>query len=230
LQQTTSAGKDEPAGIQGDRNLKYALELAEKGFVTISPDYPSFGEHVYDFAVESGYSSGSMKAVWDNIRAIDLLETMPEVDAGRIGCIGHSLGGHNAIFTAVFEPRLKVIVSSCGFTSLTEDDIPSWTGPRYMPRIASVFQNDVRQVPFDFHELIASLAPRPFLACVAENDDDFAASGVRDVMNTASGVYDLFLAEEVLQSETAPVVHSFPQSSRERAYAFLRNYLFESSK
>lgn len=230
LQQTTSVGKDEPAGIQGDSNLKYALELAERGFVTIAPDYPSFGEHEYDFSHEAGYSSGSMKAVWDNMRAIDLLETMPEVDASRIGCIGHSLGGHNAIFTAVFEPRLKVIVSSCGFTSLTEDDIPSWTGPRYMPKIASVFHNEVSQVPFDFHELIATLAPRPFLACVAEDDDDFAASGVRDVMKSASDVYRLYDAEEVLQSLTAPVPHSFPPSSRERAYAFLRDYLSESSK
>ncbi|MDA1232966.1 MAG: alpha/beta fold hydrolase, partial [Planctomycetota bacterium] len=229
LQQTTTAGKDEPAGIRGDADLKYALELAERGFVTLAPDYPSFGEHTYDFSLEHGYSSGSMKAVWDNIRAIDLLETMSEVDATRIGCIGHSLGGHNAIFTAVFEPRIKVIVSSCGFTSLAEDDIPSWTGPRYMPRIASVFNNDVTQVPFDFHELIGSLAPRPFLACAAEIDDDFAVSGVRDVMKAASHVYRLHNAETVLQSVTAPVPHSFPLSSREQAYAFLREHLTGSS-
>jgi dienelactone hydrolase len=196
--------------------------------VTIAPDYPSFGEHAYDFSQERGYSSGSMKAIWDNIRSIDLLEAMPEVDSRRIGCIGHSLGGHNAIFTAVFEPRLRVIVSSCGFTSLAEDDIPSWTGPRYMPRIASDFNNEVSRVPFDFHELIASLAPRPFLACVAENDDDFSASGVRDVMKVAGDVYRLYDAERVLQSVTAPVPHSFPLSSREQAYAFLRDHLAES--
>lgn len=225
LQQTTSFGKDEPAGIQGDPNLKYALELAERGFVTIAPDYPSFGEHEYDFNQEAGYSSGSMKAIWDNIRAVDLLETMPEVDDGRIGCIGHSLGGHNAIFTAVFEPRIKVIVSSCGFTSLAEDDIPSWTGPRYMPKIASDFKNDVTRVPFDFHELIASLAPRPFLACVAEKDDDFSASGVRDVMQVANNIYRLYNTAAVLQTVVAPVPHSFPPSSREQAYAFFGKHL-----
>jgi len=229
LQQTTASGKAEPAGIEGDPNLKYALELAELGFVTLAPDYPSFGEYSYDFSSDTGYSSGSMKAIWDNIRAVDLLATMPEVDPENIGCIGHSLGGHNAIFTAVFEPRLKVIVSSCGFTSLTEDDIPSWTGPRYMPRIESVFHNDVNRLPFDFHELIASLAPRPFLACVAENDDDFAASGVRDVMKVASDVYRLYAAEEALQTESAPVPHSFPPSSREQAYAFLCKHLCKSS-
>jgi len=221
LQQTTSHGKDEPAGVQGDPDMKYALELAERGFITLTPDYPSFGEHAYDFDVGHGYSSGSMKAVWDNIRAIDLLTSMSEVDGNRIGCIGHSLGGHNAIFTAVFEPRLKAVVSSCGFSSLATDDVPSWTGPRYMPRIASVFSNDAAKVPFDFHELIASMAPRPFLACVAEQDSDFAASGVRDVMKSALDVYRLYTAEPSLRTVTADVPHSFPASSRAAAYQFL---------
>ncbi len=36
--------------------------------------------------------------------------------AKRIGVIGHSLGGHNAIFTATFDERLKAVVTSCGFT------------------------------------------------------------------------------------------------------------------
>jgi len=33
----------EPAGVSGDPTQDYALELAERGFVTISPDYPGFG-------------------------------------------------------------------------------------------------------------------------------------------------------------------------------------------
>jgi len=221
LQQTTSHGKDETAGVQGDPEMKYALELAERGFITLAPDYPSFGEHAYDFDASHGYSSGSMKAVWDNIRAIDFLTSLPDVDAARIGCIGHSLGGHNAIFTAVFEPRLKAIVSSCGFSSLASDDVPSWSGPRYMPRIASVFGNDAGRVPFDFHELIASLAPRPFLACVAEQDIDFAASGVRDVMKSAADVYRLYDGNSSLRTVTADVPHSFPASSRAASYQFL---------
>ena len=61
-------------------------------------------------------ASGSIKAIWYNIRAVDLLETLPQVDKTHIGVIGHSLGGHNALFTAVFDDRLKAVVTSCGFT------------------------------------------------------------------------------------------------------------------
>lgn len=229
LQQTTNVGKEEPAGVRGDPTMKYALELAERGFVTLAPDYPSFGEHPFDFKAERGYESGSMKAVWDNMRAVDVLQSLPEVDPERIGCIGHSLGGYNAIFTSVFEPRLKVIVSSCGFTNLRKDDIPSWTGPRYMPLIASEFQNDPDKVPFDFHELIGSLAPRPFLAIAATRDNDFDVSGVRDVMQAARTIYDLHAAASALEALYPDAPHSFPEQARNQAYSFLERHLREAA-
>jgi dienelactone hydrolase len=225
LHQTTALGKDEPAGLGGHADLKYALELAERGYVTLAPDYPSLGEHAYDFDPRHGYASGSMKAVWDNVRAVDLLETLPEVDAGRIGVIGHSLGGHNALFTALFEPRLRAVVSSCGFTTFRKDDLPSWTGPRYMPRIQAEFGNDVARVPFDFQEIVAALAPRPFLACAAERDDDFDVSGVRDVMGAAHAVYRLHGAADRLAAYYPRAGHSFPADARAKAYEFLDRHL-----
>jgi dienelactone hydrolase len=225
LQQTTPAGKDEPAGLAGNADLHYALELARRGYVTLAPDYPSFGEHDYDFSARHDYASGTMKAVWDNIRAVDLLETLAEVDPQRIGCIGHSLGGHSAMFTAAFEPRIKVIVSSCGFTSFVKDDLPSWTSPRYMPRIASEFQNDPRLVPFDFPEIVASFAPRPFLASAATRDADFDVSGVRDCLSAAREVYDLYGQADRLQAYYPEAEHSFPADARARAYEFLDQHL-----
>lgn len=225
LHQTTALGKDEPAGLGGDPNMKYALELARRGFVTLAPDYPSLGEHAYDFASTHGYTSGTLKAVWDNLRAVDLLESLSIVDADRIACIGHSLGGHNAIFTAVFDTRLRVVVSSCGFSSLAKDDVPSWTGPRYMPRLASEFGNDVRRIPFDFPELVATLAPRPFLAVAATQDDDFDVSGVRDVLEAARTVYALHDATERLGGEFPEAPHSFPDAARRKAYEFLEKWL-----
>ncbi len=154
-----------------------------------------------------------------------MLVSLPEVDPARLGVIGHSLGGHNALFTAAFEPRLKVIVSSCGFTSFLKDDMPSWTGPVYMPRIAKVYGNDARKMPFDFTEVVAALAPRPFLACAASKDDDFAVAGVRDVMAAARPIYELHKAAERLQAYYPEAPHSFPEDARRRAYEFLDRQL-----
>ncbi|MDA0659088.1 MAG: prolyl oligopeptidase family serine peptidase [Planctomycetota bacterium] len=227
LHQTVEVGKNEPAGIEGASHLHYAWELAQRGFVTLAPDYPSLGEYRYDFA-DDRYVSGSMKAICDNRRAIDLLQSLPEVNTDRIGCIGHSLGGHNAIFTAVFDERLKAIVSCCGFTRFHRymgGQLQGWSGPRYMPRIASEFGNDPDRVPFDFTELIGALAPRAFLAIAPQHDDNFDVQGVHDVMDAARNVYRLFDRETHLQANYPDCGHTFPEEQRTIAYAFLATHL-----
>ncbi|MEX0724842.1 MAG: DUF2920 family protein [Planctomycetaceae bacterium] len=221
LQQTFGGGKDEPAGLAGDKRLHYALELARRGYVTLAPDYPSFGEHDYEFGEKSPYVSGTMKAIWDNLRAVDLLEGRSEVDPMRIGVIGHSLGGHNAIFTSLFDERLQVVVSSCGFCRFGKDDIPSWTGPRYMPLIALKFENDVNKVPFDFPELIAAIAPRAFFSSAATQDSDFDVEGVRETMAAAKPIFALMNASDRIGEYYPDIEHAFPDDAREKAYQFI---------
>lgn len=225
LQQTTSAGAKEPAGLAGDPDMGYALELARRGFVTLAPDFPGFGDYRYDFAPERGYVSGTMKAIWDNLRAVDLLRSLPEVDVNRLGVIGHSLGGHMALFTAAFEPRLKAVVSSCGFTRFHRDDMPSWTGPRYMPRIETVYRNNADLMPFDFPEILAALAPRAVLACAARGDNDFDIRGVRETIDAAAPVFNLYGRRERLGMHEWDGPHGFPAAAREVAYRFLEQSL-----
>lgn len=228
LQQTTLVGKDEVSGLGGNPNLHYAVHLAERGYITIAPDYPSFGEYRdYDFDADD-YISGTMKAIYDNIRTVDLLQSLPYVDGERIGVIGHSLGGHNAMFTAVFEPRIKAIVSNCGFTRFHkyyEGKLAGWTSPRYMPLIATRYHNDPDQVPFDFTEIVAAFAPRPFLASAPLHDGNFEVSGVRDVIAAAKPIYALYGAEDHLQANYPDCAHDFPPDVRDVAYDFIDRHL-----
>jgi dienelactone hydrolase len=229
LHQTVAIGKAEPAGLGGNANLRYAQELAERGYVTLAPDYPNFGEYRCD-PYARGYASGSMKAIWNNIRAVDLLQGLPEVDAGRIGCIGHSLGGHNAMFTAVFDRRLKAIVSSCGFTAFARyygGDLAGWTGPAYMPRIKAIGRPE--KMPFDFHEVVAALAPRAFFANAPLRDANFDNEGVREVMRAAADVYRLLGVPERLDAVYPDTGHDFPPAQREQAYRFLDRWLSEGT-
>lgn len=228
LHQTTGIGKDEPAGLGGKENLHYALELAERGFVTLAPDYPSFGDSKdYDFAADE-YISGTMKAIYDNMRAIDLLQTLTEVDGKKIGCIGHSLGGHNTMFTAAFDERIKALVSCCGFTRFHkyyEGKLKGWTSDRYMPLIDSEYGNDPGRVPFDFPEIIGCFAPRAFLAVSPVGDSNFEVSGVRDSIRSALPIYRLHGKPENLQAIYPDSGHDFPPAARETAYSFLEKHL-----
>jgi dienelactone hydrolase len=218
-------GKAEPAGIGGSADLHYALELARRGYVTLAPDYPNFGEYRCD-PYARGYASGCMKAIWNNMRAVDLLQSLPEAEGGRLGCLGHSLGGHTALFTAAFEPRLRAVVSSCGFTAFAAyygGNLAGWTGPTYMPRIKAIGAAD--RMPFDFHEVVAALAPRPFFASAPVRDHNFDNAGVRAVIRSAGQVYTLLGAADRLAASYPAGGHAFLPAEREAAYRFLDRWL-----
>jgi len=229
LHQTNNVGKDEPAGLGGLPALHYAHELAERGFVCVVPDYPSFGEYKFDFKTQGAhYASGSMKAVWNNVRAVDLLASRPEVDGDRLGVIGHSLGGHNALFTAFFEPRLKAVVTSCGFTPFHDyykGDLKGWTSDRYMPRIRNVYGNNPDRVPFDFYEILAALAPRGCYSNSPVHDSNFEVEGVRKAFQRAGEVYKFLDATEQLKLVTPDAQHDFPAAQRQDSYQWLETQL-----
>lgn len=225
--QTIAIGKDEPVGLGGKTSLHYGKEAVERGYVVLAIDYPNFGEHRVDpYAL--GYASASMKAIWDAMRGIDYLESLNEVDSKRIGMMGHSLGGHHAIFTAVFDARIAAIVSSCGYTafpSYMKGNLAGWSHSGYMPRIRSRFGLDPTAVPFDFPELIASLAPRPFFTNAPLHDANFDVTGVKECVAAASSVYKLFHAEDRLVSVHPDCDHDFPAQVRKRAFDFLDTHL-----
>lgn len=230
LHQTTKIGKDEPAGLGGRATLQYAHELAERGYVCIVPDYPSFGEYPYDFTkpLHLHYQSGTMKAIWNNIRAVDVLETLPEVNPDRIAAIGHSLGGHNALFTAPFDLRLKAVVTSCGFTAFhhyKRGNLAGWTSPRYMPRIGDIYKNDPDKVPFDFYEVLGAIAPRPIFINAPLDDGNFDVTGVKKVVAEVGKVYELLEAGDHLTAVHPDSGHDFPDKVRRQAYDWLDRQL-----
>ena len=197
----------------------YGRDLAERGYVVLAPAYPQMAK--YQPALKAlGYESGTMKAIWDNVRGLDYLESLPFVQQGKFGAVGHSLGGHNAIYTAVFDQRIKVIVSSCGFDSFQDymnGDIKGWTSERYMPRLLE-YKDRLGEIPFDFHELIGALAPRPVFINAPVGDANFKVRSVDEIVKAAAQVYRLYGQPENLRVEHPAGGHDFPAAMRAEAY------------
>ena len=227
LHQTTACGKAEPAGLAGLPNLHYACELAARGYVTLAPDYPGYGEYPVDpYAL--GYASATMKGIWNHARALDLLQALPQVDSGRLGCIGHSLGGHNALFLAAFDGRVRVTVTSCGFNSFAwycQGDLTGWSHRGYMPRIAAEYGARAERLPFDFAEVLGAIAPRALFVNAPLHDDNFAIDGVQACLRAVAPLYRLCGDPADLGAAHPCCGHDFPPTVREAAYAFVDRVL-----
>jgi dienelactone hydrolase len=206
----------------------YARDLAERGYVVLAPAYPVMANYQPDLKA-LGWQSGTMKAIWDNMRGLDLLESLPFVRKGKFGALGHSLGGHNAIYTAVFDPRLAVIVSSCGFDSYVDyyDGDPAnwqpgrgWCQDRYLPKLAE-YRGRLAEIPFDFYELIGALAPRPVFINAPLHDANFKWRSVDEIVKASAQVYRVYGAPQNLRVVHPDCAHDFPPEVRDQAYRFL---------
>lgn len=237
LHGTGDLGKQLVDGKSRLPNRALAKELAERGYVVIAPDYPSMGDlKDYDFEKDR-YQSGTMKAIFNHMRSVDLLQEREDVDPERIGVIGHSLGGHNAIFVAAFDPRIKVTVSSCGWTPFDYYNIGEeatkryggrlgpWAQERYMPLMRTKYQLDADKIPFDFPEAIASLAPRAFFSNSPVDDSNFDVQGVKEGMKSITAAYQQLGAVDRLQVFYPDAGHDFPSDTRLKAYEFIDRIL-----
>lgn len=225
-------GHDVVVGLGGKANRAYAAELAERGYVVLAPSYPLLAKYQPDLKAH-GFESGTMKAVWDNSRGLDLLESLPFVEGKKFGAVGHSLGGHNSVYTAVFDPRIAAVVSSCGLDSYLDyyggdpknwDRERGWCQTRYMLKLAD-FKGRLADIPFDFHEMIGALAPRHVLIVAPKKDGNFRADSVDRVAAAARPVFRLYGHPDRLRVEHPDCDHDFPPDMREAAYKLFDSVL-----
>lgn len=227
IHQTTKIGKDEPANVGGLANLHYGQELARRGHVVICPDYHRYGERMVD-PYKKGWQSATMKGIWDHMRAVDVLASLPEVDDTRIAAIGHSLGGHNSIFLALYDMRVKAVVSSCGYNAFPYyygGKIAGWSHEGYMPRLKSEYNLDLKKVPFDWPELAAAIAPRALFTNAPTSDSNFETEGVRVCERSARSVFELLGVPDKVVYVYPDAAHDFPPAERKAAYKFIEKNL-----
>ena len=131
-------GKSEVVGLTNDSMYSYGVDLVNRGYVVIAPDIICFedrkddGKFNVDTESKSKYerykfcdyllkgSSLQTKTIHDLSVAVDVLESLNYVDSDKIGAIGHSLGGQEAIWIEWYDKRIKVGASSCGLSMMKD--------------------------------------------------------------------------------------------------------------
>ncbi|MGW0231505.1 alpha/beta hydrolase family protein [Actinopolymorpha singaporensis] len=184
-------GKDDVLGmvVDGDPNsyehvrrlnYDYAVHLVRRGYVVLAPDARGFGERASGGCHVPGlvslYQGRSIagQRLWDDMRSLDLLATLPMVDPRRLGCGGLSEGGKRSLFLAALDERVQVAVVSGYFTSLrTEiarwDRLAGWD-------ICNVVPGLLRWA--DLPDVAALIAPRHLTIEIGRADPLYTLEGV----------------------------------------------------
>jgi hypothetical protein len=162
----------------------FGLELARRGFVTLSIGSPGGDARAPELAGAECQPLSFLAYIAANCRLA--LAKLPEVDAKRIGVVGHSYGGKWAMFAACLDEGF-----ACGVWSdpgivfdETRSNVNYWE-PWYLGKEAGVTRKpgvltaeSPRTGPYremmkrgmDLHELLALMAPRPFLVSGGSED------------------------------------------------------------
>ena len=174
-------GKSEVCGLVGNPWQAFGPALARRGIAVLAPDSICFedrrtnrsGTEPHEDDVAQHYNEMCyrllrgepliQKVLQDSAQGISLLHTHPQIDNQRIGVMGHSYGGNTALFHAALDERIQFACSS-GAVCTYEHRIAQQTGIEMsgvIPRFVDLF---------DIPDLVACIAPRPFLIVSATDD------------------------------------------------------------
>jgi dienelactone hydrolase len=214
----------QPAGLEGPPEKHFGLRYAKQGCVCFCPRnflWPRISlerldamSEVRKLADRSPKSKGMAKMLYDALVAVDILTSLPEVDASRIGSVGHSLGAKETLYLAAFDERVKATVSSEGGvgTRFSNWDAAWYLGPT------------IKEPSFthEHHELLALAAPRPFLLVGGDSAD-----GDRGwpFIAAAIPVYELYGKPVRLGQFNHGKGHAVPPEAEARIEEWLLTYL-----
>jgi dienelactone hydrolase len=219
-------GVDDIVGIdeQGrDRTVKvgyeydYAVQVAEHGMAAVAIEPMSFGcrrdaktiarsldASVCQPTAGSALLLGQTIIGWrvhEVMRAIDWIETRPELDAKRVGCMGCSGGGMATQFAAAIEPRIKAALVSC-YLNTFRDCVMSISHciDNYIPGILNWAE---------MYDVAGLIAPRPLWVESGEGDNIFPIAASRASFAKVKKIYEVFGAEEMTGQEVFEGPHGF---------------------
>ncbi len=165
-----------------------------------------------------GYSPAGVEA-WNGIRALDYLETRPEVDKTKLGVTGRSGGGAYSWWVAALDDRIACAVPVAGITDL-ENHVVDGTVEGHCD---CMFQ--VNTYRWDFAKVAALVAPRPLLISNTDKDGIFPLEGVVRVHEGTRKIYRTLGAADKLGLQITEGGHKDTQELHIHAFRWFNRWL-----
>jgi hypothetical protein len=193
-----------------------AIGLARQGFVVFTHDMVGYNDsrqltHTFGGRRESlwGLSLGGLQ-LWNGIRALDFLETLPYVRRDGFGVTGESGGGTQTFLLAAVDDRVAV-AAPVNMISL------HMQGGCLCENLPGL-RLDTTNV-----EIAATIAPRPLLMVSATGD--WTAETLEVEYPAVRSLYGLFDAASRVRAVRIDAPHNYNQESREAMYAWMARWL-----
>jgi len=233
-------GKTEPAGLAGNPEHHTGVALAKLGYVVLCIDALGFEERqapepagilnnprllngAYERFLFLQYLVEGRTLAWKNIldmrRAVDYLESRPEVKSDQLGCYGHSMGSTHTWLVGGWEPRLKALVGNCC--------LPTYRGI-HREQLLHCFPNFVPGIypESDTPDIAALIAPRPFHLNFGEQDSGSPIDEARRGAEAIAEVYRNLNAGENFSYFVEPEVgHSLTEKMWAKTRDFFAKHL-----
>lgn len=237
LHGTYAMGKRRAAGLEDNPDKAYLDHLSRRGYVVIAPEHFVSGHRI---PPEGAYETKRFhekhpdwtavgKFTYEHSIAIDVLQSLPEVNGERIGVMGHSLGGHGSFFLAAYDERIVACASNCSDRFFRHNPrYASWSRDRWYIYFKPLREGFLKKElpPIDFHEIISLIAPRAFLDVSGLNDGNTGTQRQRVLM--LMKIMEIYELENVAQNFGFYVHgrgHSVKHESRELIYGWMDTHL-----
>lgn len=232
-------GVDDIAGIdengqerteKGFYEYDFAVQVAEMGMAAVAVEPMAFGCRRDARSRKGGLKQSACQPtagsalllgetmigwrVWDVMRAIDFIESRPDLDGQRVGCMGISGGGTATLFSTALDPRIKACLVSCYLNSFKSSIMSmSHCIDNYVPGILNWAE---------IADIAGLIAPRAFFAESGREDPIFPLPAAQEAFSQVKRTYEVYGAAERCEHHVFEGKHQF---NGQRGLPFLKKHL-----
>jgi len=206
----------------------HGMWYAKHGFVCLVIDTVQLGEIVGEhhgtyskdrlWWWSRGYTPAGVEA-WAGIRALDYLETRPEVDKTRFGVTGRSGGGAYSWWIAALDERIKAAAPTAGITTLRNHVVDGCVEGH----CDCMFM--VNTYRWDYDKVAALVAPRALCIVNTDKDNIFPIDGVFKIYQSTRRIYKLLGAEKNIGLQVAEGPHADTQPLNTGEFHWMTRFL-----